>query len=91
MQFKKRPQFRQMYLLDEQNRTAILEAIEKRIAEFSKTVLQAEIEDSIGIEVKTILFLEVLRPMNGSLKETLQFIMGKLRKLILNSTSFPVL
>ena len=73
-----------MYLLDEQNRTAILEAVEKRIAEFSKTLLQPPLieapaipEDEMQPATKKILFLEVLKPMNGNSDETLQFIKQK--------------
>jgi hypothetical protein len=78
---KKDPKFSQMYLLDDENRTVILRAIEKRIAEFPKTVVinQAAEEslDEIPGTSRTTLFLEVLRPMNGSPEETLKFMMRK--------------
>jgi hypothetical protein len=81
---KKDPKFSQVYLLDGQNRTAILNAVEERIAEFPKPLLQpllveepAVPEDGTLSASKTILFLEVLKPNNGSLEETLQFIRQK--------------
>ncbi len=84
---KKDPKFSQMYLLDQQNRTAILNAVEKRIAEFPKPLLQplsvekpVVPEDETQPATKTILFLEVLNPINGNPEETLQFIRQKIEK-----------
>lgn len=80
---KKDLKFSQMYLLDEQNRTAILQAVEKMIAESSKPLPQtANIEkpailDDTQPASKTILFLEVLKPINSSPEETLEFIRQK--------------
>jgi hypothetical protein len=84
---KKDPKFSQMYLLDRQNRTAILSAVEKRIAEFPKPLLQplavdelVVLEDETQPATKIILFLEVLKPINGSPEETLQFIQQKIEE-----------
>lgn len=81
---KKDPKFSQMYLLDEQNRRAILQAVEKRIAELGKPLLQtavveepAVLEDATLPAAKPLSFLEVLEPMNGSPEETLQLIKQK--------------
>lgn len=62
---KKDTKFNQMYLLDGQNRTAILNAVEKRIAEFAQPLVQPlpVSEDEIKPASKTILFLEVLKPI----------------------------
>ena len=81
---KKDPKFSQMYLLDEQNRTVIQRAIEKRISEFPKiTVINQTIEELLEEIPGTshiTLFLEVLRPMHGSPEETLQFMMRKTKE-----------
>lgn len=84
---KKDPKFSQMYLLDQQNRTAILEAIEKRIAEFQKPLPQPAIFNEVAVKNSethptnhTVTFLDVLRPLNGSAEETLQFIMQKTKE-----------
>ncbi len=81
---KKDPKFSQMYLLDEQNRTAILQAVERRIVEFGKSMLQPTAveeqvipEDAVPPAAKSPTFLEMLEPINGSPQETLQFIMQK--------------
>ncbi len=72
-----------MYLLDEKNRSAILKAVEKRIAQFPEVIPDigtmgppTVTEPAKAIEI-TILFLEVLRPMNGTAQNTLQFIKDK--------------
>lgn len=84
---KKDPKFSQMYLLDEQNRTAILHTIEKRIVESSKPLSQpvtvaepATLEDLIPPPAKPLSFLEMLEPINGSPEETLQFIKQKIEE-----------
>ena len=83
---KKHAKFAQMYLLDEQNRTSILTAVEKRINEFPKPALQASginppvIEDETKPTSNAILFLEVLRPLNGSPEETLAIHHSKNRR-----------
>ena len=81
---KKDSKFVRMYILDEQNRTSILNAVEKRINEFPRPSLHAGANEQPPIsesETKpasnTVLFLEVLRPMNGSAEETLRFIIRK--------------
>ncbi|MEO5998578.1 MAG: hypothetical protein ABIN89_17615 [Chitinophagaceae bacterium] len=84
---KRDPKFSQMYLLDEQNRTAILHAVEKRITEFPMPLLKplpvsepAIPEDETQPGTKIKLFLEVLKPINGSTEETLQFIQQKIEE-----------
>lgn len=84
---KKDPKFSHMYLLDGQNRKAILHVVEKRMAEFLKPLLQplsvenrAVPEEEIQPATKKILFLEVLKPMNGNPDETLQFIRQKVEE-----------
>lgn len=90
---KKDPKFSQMYLLDDENRTVILRAIEKRIAEFPKTVVinqaaEEPLEEIPGTS-RTILFLEVLRPINGNPEETLQFMMQKTKEAGFELNVFP--
>ena len=81
---KKEAKFSKMYMLDEQNRSAILHAVEKRIAEFQKSLpLIVTIDESIEIKdetqpaTKANLFLEMLKPINGSPEDTLRFILQK--------------
>ena len=80
---KRDPKFAQMYQLDEQNRTAILLTVEKRINEILKTQTTLETQKSsmadteIQTKADTVSFLEVLKPINGKPEETLQFIKQK--------------
>jgi hypothetical protein len=85
---KKDSKFEQMFSLDQQNRAEFLLAVEKRISEFPSPLPTPE-EDSQAAPTpeesaepqaspaRTILFLEVLRPMDGSPENTLQFIIEK--------------
>lgn len=82
---KKDPKFSQMYLLDEQNRRAILQAVEKKMAESSKPLVQPATVEEPAILVdgkppaaKSLSFLDVLESINGSPEETLQFIRQKI-------------
>lgn len=84
---KKDPKFSQMYLLDAQNRTVILQAVEKRTADSSKPLVKpatfeasAKTEDAMPPAVKPFSFLEMLEPINGSQEETLQFIKQKIEE-----------
>ncbi|MCW3092191.1 MAG: hypothetical protein JWP81_3260 [Ferruginibacter sp.] len=73
--------FKKMYLLDQQNRKILLEALDRR-----KTLLNGSADEKNGSvasvdftstqEVNTS-FIEVLYPMNGNAEETLQFIIQK--------------
>jgi hypothetical protein len=90
IQLKKSEEFALMYTLDEENRTVLLSAIEKRIAEFPEPLNNPPFSEKPDpppaadtdpqAAPKMIIFLEVLRPMNGSPEETLQFILQKVEK-----------
>ncbi len=78
---KKDPKFSQMYLVDQGNRTAILKAIEKRMAELQNSLRQPITPEELPIKENItqtssnkVSFLDILRPYNGSPEETLQFI-----------------
>ncbi len=93
---KKDPKFSQMYLLDEQNRTAILYAVEKRIAEFPMPLLQPPLveepalsEDETQPAAKTILFLEVLKPIMAARKKLYSSSGKKQKKPVSSLTSSP--
>src|ERR1022692_1692669 len=69
---KKEIRFNEMYEMDTNNRAAILVAVEKRIPQYHTSAPQQEKPAK-----KHIQFLEMLRPMNGSQEEALNFIIGK--------------
>jgi hypothetical protein len=72
---KKEIRLNEMYKMDTNNRAAILVAVEKRIAQYHTSTSQQEKPTN-----KQIQFLEMLRPMNGSQEEALNFIIGKTEK-----------
>jgi hypothetical protein len=77
---KKDHRFKKMYTLDAENRLAILTALEKRIENIEKSDETKQININEGKEKpidKTLSFQEVLRPMNGNTKNTLDFIKSK--------------
>jgi hypothetical protein len=77
---KKDHDFEKMYTLDLDNRLAILTAIGKRIEKIKQPQETKQININEGKEkpiAKTVLFQEVLRPMNGSTKNTPEFIKSK--------------
>jgi hypothetical protein len=75
------PKFEQMYALDKENRSAILDALALRI-----TPNEAEQKEELIIaadgmnENKIVSFIEVLRPIGNSADDTLQFIKLKLEE-----------
>ena len=73
--------FKKMYALDQQNRTALLEALEKRIAGLNESADEKKEElkwvEPAAIKEASLSFIEILNPMNGSAEETLRFIMQK--------------
>jgi hypothetical protein len=80
---KNQKQFNKIYELDSQNRRHILDTIEKRILQFPPQIPQPEDSKQINESEKEhttneILFLETLRPMNGSTERTLEFIKNKI-------------
>jgi hypothetical protein len=88
---KKDKKFALMYSMDEENRTSFLSAVEKRIAEFTPPHLNFDQIRSANLETKeeahqagpapkNILFMEVLRPMDGSPENTLKFIKDKVEE-----------
>ena len=91
---KRDPKFAQMYQLDEQNRTAILLTVEKRINEILKTQTTLETQKpsmadtEIQTKADTVSFLEVLKPINGKPEETLQFIKQKTEEADFNFKIF---
>jgi hypothetical protein len=78
---KKDHRFKKMYTLDLENRLAILTAIEKRIENIQKVdkTKQLNINETKEKEItKALLLQDVLRPMNGSTKSTMEFIKAKM-------------
>ena len=70
-----------MYLLNEQNRTSNLKAVDKRMKYVPRPIALNKMAEGVAltepdyqIPSKTVLFLEVLRPMSGSQGETLKFL-----------------
>lgn len=92
---KTQSRFAQLFQLDSQNRRDFLEAVEKRIADFPATLPQAT-GNSIAlpaVEVsqttaEAIIFLEMLRPMDGSPVKTLEFITAKIEEAGFNHKLF---
>jgi hypothetical protein len=77
---KKDDKFKQMYLLDKENRTEILKALTEKVASL-KTVqnIAKPVEEEItAIEAKAKSFLDLLKPINNDTLQTLQFIQQKL-------------
>lgn len=76
---KKDPDFDQMYLIDKESRTAILEALRQKIASFETKEDKPAIIPSANTttEIKATSFADMLRPINGSSQETLDFMISK--------------
>ena len=76
---KKDPDFEQMYLVDKEHRTAILQAWSEKISSFETKEDQPEIvpEETTSSEVKITSFAETFKPLNNSSHETLDFIILK--------------
>jgi hypothetical protein len=77
---KKDDKFKQMYLLDKENRTEILKALTEKIAS-RKTVhniTKPAEEEIAAIEAKARSFLDFLKPINNDPLQTVSFIKDKL-------------
>lgn len=68
-----------MCLIDKENRTAILEALTQKITSFEtkKDKLEIVPEENIVTEVKATSFADMLKPLNNSSQDTLNFIISK--------------
>ncbi len=83
---KRDAKFDQMYRLDEENRTAILFAVEKKINELSETLTEPEspkpsmADSEFQPIADTVSFLNALKPLNNNPTETLNFITAKLEE-----------
>jgi hypothetical protein len=83
---KENTKFHPLYALDEQNRKTFLEAVERRIAALSPSPSPSS--DSAAIDdppvkpepPEPISFLSLVRPMNGSADETIQFITDQVKQ-----------
>lgn len=77
---KQDPKFNQMYELDKDNRTTLLQTLKEKIASLQKPEKEAQLlpPEITTEENKTILFVDMLTPVNNSSEETLQFITSKL-------------
>lgn len=73
------PKFNQMYLLDKENRTALFNALKEKITSFEtkEDIPKIITEETAANEVKTVLFVEMLKPINNSSEATLDFIISK--------------
>jgi hypothetical protein len=78
---KKDPKFEPMYVLDKENRSALLRALSEKITLSKTTAVEAgDIPKPETVGEKAISFLEVLRPLNDNPAETLHFINLKLEE-----------
>ena len=84
---KKDAKYNKMYLVDKENRTVLLEQLKKRITEFPKPISETEasekltpVENELNKNADTILFLEVLKPIDGDTEKTLSFIKEKIEE-----------
>jgi hypothetical protein len=92
---KTQSRFAQLYELDGQNRRDFLAAVEKRIADFPAALPQAA-GNSVALPpaadsettAEAIIFLEMLRPMDGSPENTLAFITAKIEEAGFNFKLF---
>lgn len=76
---KNDPKFNQMYILDKENRTELLQALTEKIASFQTKENEPEITSKEITETgaKTTSFVEMPKPFNNSSQETLDFIISK--------------
>lgn len=76
---KKDSKFDKMYSLDIANRTAVLKVLTEKIASFQTQENQPEIipQEITATGVKTTSFVDMLRPIKDSSRETLDFIISK--------------
>jgi hypothetical protein len=76
---KKDDKFKQMYLLDKENRTEILKSLSKKIALLKSVqdVTKPAEEEITAIEAKPRSFLDLLKPINNDPLQTLSFIKDK--------------
>ncbi len=76
---KQDPKFSPMYELDKDNRTTLLQTLTEKIALLQRPEKEARLlpPEITTEENKTILFVDMLTPINDSSEETLQFIISK--------------
>lgn len=87
---KEQSRFAPLYRLDAQNRKDLLDAVEKRIAQFPAPLLQPADEGQLVLRSaqdpesldtpQAVVFLEMLWPVDGSPERTLQFIAAKVEE-----------
>jgi hypothetical protein len=75
---KKDPKFEQMYSLDKENRSALLQALAERMMLLKSLGKDFEKTSEDPVEEKTPSFLDVLTPINNNPNDTLNFINLKL-------------
>jgi len=75
---KRSVKFRPMFLLDQQNRKSILEAVEKKIASFSPT--PPDNTSTKPSPTPTVPFLNMVRPMDGDRQKTIEFMKAQVEK-----------
>jgi hypothetical protein len=79
---KKDPKFGQMYSLDKENRSALLEALATKINPFKNEAVESGSNNNelFSSESKTTSFLDVVKPLTNDPTETLNFIASKLEE-----------
>jgi hypothetical protein len=79
---KKDEKFKQMYLLDKENRTDVFKALTEKLASLrtGHHTLQAADEKIAAVETKATSFLDLLKPINNDPLQTLNFIQHKLEE-----------
>jgi hypothetical protein len=77
---KKNDKFKQMYLLDKENRTEILKALTEKIASLKSVhnITKPAEEEITAIEAKPRSFLDLLKPINNDPLQTVSFLKDKL-------------
>ena len=77
--FQNNPSVRKMYELDKENRDVLLEVLEKRQNFFKEIADEKKINviKPTSVNAGYTNFLEILKPLNGSAKQTLQFLISQ--------------
>lgn len=83
----------EMYALDIENRTTLLETLKEKIASSRAKEKEQEVkpQEIVTVENKKSSFLDMLKPVNGSSEETLQFIISKLTEAEYNLDIFSTI
>ena len=80
--FKEDPKFQQMYLLDRENRMALMAALSAKITSFDtqEKALPKTSGETLTTEPSVASFLDVLKPLNNNPNETLHYMVSKLEE-----------